>query len=351
MKSRKLNLLLKAKRSGLFDLARRRSAPALRILCYHGVWLGNDGFTGDAMFMRPAAFARRMQLLRQWGYPVISLDEAIACRSSGRQTPPNAVVITIDDGWYGTYRHMIPVIRQHALPATLYCDTANLLAGDDVPHVMTRYLKAIAAAQPSRHHPFDAECEVLYRRGTDLMETREFRRDGAERLASRLGVDIASYRDARAFQYMTPAELRDAHGNGLSVELHTHNHTIGDMSVSAIAEEIRLNRAALSEILAKPAESFRHFCYPSGRASAAAAANCSGIGLASTTTTEQGLAWPGAPLHLLPRLLDNENHTEIEFEAELSGFADILRAGKKRLGALMRHRSSNADPASLRNAA
>jgi peptidoglycan/xylan/chitin deacetylase (PgdA/CDA1 family) len=135
---------------------------------------------------------------------------------------------------------------------------------------------------------------------------------------------------------MTPAELREAHANGLSVELHTHNHTIHDMSRSAIAEEIALNRAALAEILSQPAASFRHFCYPSGRATPAAAENCAGIGLASTTTTVQGLARPGAPMHLLPRLLDNENHTEIEFEAELCGFADMLRAGRRQIGALTR---------------
>ncbi|HRK18190.1 MAG TPA: polysaccharide deacetylase family protein [Hyphomicrobiaceae bacterium] len=334
MKARKIRLLERARRAGLFDLARRRSARAIRILCYHGIWLGRDGFTGDAMFMRPAAFAKRMRLLRHWGYPVISLDDAIDCLTTGRAPPPNAVVITIDDGWYGTFAHMLPVLKQHELPATLYCDTANLLSGDAIPHVMARYLRSIAELQSRPTTAAKDELETSYRRATDVTAPRAERRADAERFATLVGIELGPYVADRAFHYMTPSELRRAHRDGLSIELHTHNHTIHDMSRTAIAEEIRLNRETLSEILSKPPHDFRHFCYPSGRASAEAASHCSGIGLASTTTTVQGLAWPGTPLHLLPRLLDNENHTEIEFEAELSGFADILRSGRRSIGAL-----------------
>jgi hypothetical protein len=48
----------------------------------------------------------------------------------------------------------------------------------------------------------------------------------------------------------------------------------------------------------------------------------------SATTCEQAMAWPGGDMQ---RLLEGEQVSDIEFEAELSGFADLFRAAARRL--------------------
>lgn len=332
MQDRKRDILRTAKASGLFALARKASARAVRILCYHGLWQGDQRFAGDSMFMAPATFRRRLEIMRASGYPVVRLDAAVAAlRGDGRTLPANAVVITIDDGWASTYTDMLPALVAHRMPATLYCDTAQLLRGGSVPHVMARYLDKIAAAVPLSARPAggDAALATAARAAaTAVLRPIGERRAATADLARALGLDIAPLVAARTFDYMTPAELATAHHGGLDVQLHTHTHTLGDMRRENIEREISDNRDALAQVLNRRTESFEHFCYPSGVATEAAAQRLAALRLKSATTTAQGLAWPGSPMHLLPRLLDGENLSEIEFEAELSGFSDWLRAGK-----------------------
>jgi hypothetical protein len=102
-------------------------------------------------------------------------------------------------------------------------------------------------------------------------------------------------------------------------------HTMHDLSPRKILEEVAANRGALSRVLERDPLSFRHFCYPSGIASDEAAIVLADLGLASATSTERGIAYPGSMPYLLPRFVDGEQLSEIEFEAELSGFAGMLR--------------------------
>jgi peptidoglycan/xylan/chitin deacetylase (PgdA/CDA1 family) len=280
------------------------------------------------MFMRAETFRRRLDIIRREGYPVLPLADAVrALNGEGPSLPPAAVVITIDDGWWSTYTDMLPQLAAHGMPATLYCDTAQLQGRLPIAHVMARYFELLPKRTGAAGG--DEAAIVDARRGArDLKRSMAERLDAARTLATALGIDVQPYLQARAFDYMTPDELAAAAREGLDVQLHTHRHTLGDMSAAVIADEIGSNRRALSDILGRAPAAFTEFCYPSGVATPAAADTLARLGLGSSTTTRQGLAWPGMPMHLLPRLLDGENLSEIEFEAELSGFGDWLRAGR-----------------------
>jgi peptidoglycan/xylan/chitin deacetylase (PgdA/CDA1 family) len=353
MTDKKSDILRRAKAAGLFRLARARSAGAVRILCYHGLWLADDGFGGDSMFMAAATFRRRLEVIRRQGYPVVPLADAVRALSGrGPALPPASVVITIDDGWWSTCDGMLPALRAQGMPATLYCDTAQLLGGKPIAHVMARYLDIIAARRRNGGATpvDDASVEQARRRARDLTRPMDERLAGMYDLARCLGIDPRPYLDGRVFDYMRPDELARAHRDGLDIQLHTHRHTLGDMSAAFVANEIADNRRALGEILGGAPERFRHFCYPSGVASPAAADALSRLDLDSSTTTRQGLAWPGMPLHLLPRLLDGENLSEIEFEAELAGFGDWLRRGRQTVQRLTGTPPDPLSPAMLRRA-
>ena len=55
-----------AKALGLFALSRWLTRRGLRILCYHGIWLG-EGHYGNFLFMSPEVFAGRMAFLTPAG--------------------------------------------------------------------------------------------------------------------------------------------------------------------------------------------------------------------------------------------------------------------------------------------
>src|SRR3546814_18794079 len=69
--------------------------------------------------MSKATFAARMDFLARRGYPVNALDAAVTALPRG-DWPRRATVVTIDDGWFGTYRQMAPVLAARGFPAVLY---------------------------------------------------------------------------------------------------------------------------------------------------------------------------------------------------------------------------------------
>lgn len=329
MKASKLKFLEAAKRSGLFEVARRHSTKGVRILNYHGIWTSPYAFAGDSMFFNNSTFQRRLELIRAWGYPVVPLNHAIDGLSGKKSLPPNALVITIDDGWYSTCQHMLPALQSHGMPVTIYCDTAHLCTSGLIPHVAAMYFLKLADLQSDQSYRRSALELPLASVATDRSRSYAERLDATEKLAKLLNIDFDRTINDRTFHYMTPTELIEAAKNSdLSIELHTHNHTMRDWSSSAIEQEIALNRSTLAEILKRPTASFQHFCYPSGEYTSDAAEIVKTLKIKSATTTKQGIAVPGASLFTLPRICDNEMLTELEFEAELSGFADWMRVSR-----------------------
>jgi len=320
--STKIVALHVARSFGLFGLARWLTRDWARILCYHSVYLSTVPYAGDAMFMQGRTFRARLALLKRRGYSVRPLSEVVenAGRRAGRVDSP--IAITIDDGWFGTYRDMLPALLEERLPATLYCDTRHLLQGGTVVHVLASTVKRIWG-----NSPLPPDARVALAGATDPSASGEERLEHARLLCQRLGLDLNELVDSRTFSYMTPDEFRHfADSPGIQIELHTHRHTMADHSPEAVRREIEDNRAALAQILDRDPRSFRHFCYPSGDARNSDEAVLDSLGISSATTTRQGLA-PANPAKRfqLPRLLDGENVSEIEFEAEVSGFMHLAR--------------------------
>ena len=77
-----------------------------------------------------------------------------------------------------------------------------------------------------------------------------------------------------------------------------------------------MNREVLGQLLGMPPAHFRHFCYPSGMVPPDGGEALRSLGIASATTLQTGIAYPGADLLLLPRIIDGDHLSELEFEAE-----------------------------------
>jgi peptidoglycan/xylan/chitin deacetylase (PgdA/CDA1 family) len=318
----KLGVLALLKFCGAFYLARRHYRRHVRILCYHGAWAAEDGFAGDAMFIRPVTFEQRLLTLRNNNYNVISLEAAVSGLAGKTRLPPDAVVITIDDGWHSTFTDMLPALRRHGMTATIYCDTANLVSAKPVLHVMARYMVNIHGGCESRGPEFAG----LVAAATDPNASTERKWQCLTELARILDIDLTPYLDNKIFSYMTPAQLAGAQHDGFAVELHTHRHSLHNFEPEKVEQEIELNRSVLSEMLGRPPQTFKHFCYPSGVTSESVQKIFERLGVRSATTLAAGFAAPGDNPLLLPRLIDGDHLTAIEFEANLCGVLGMLRA-------------------------
>ncbi len=268
-------------------------------------------------------------------YRVLPLTEAMQQLRQGTVTARD-VVITIDDGWRGTERHMLPELARLGFPATIYVPTRNVQTADPVLPVLVGYLaqrvndedarRRVEGLLPTQRE--GAESAELDDRLLDWLEAMPHRHaldDGLRRVGTALGVDVKALVEAGAFSLMSPEALRNAAAAGIDLQLHTHGHNMHDMDAEHLASELRENRAALAAILGVAPESFKHFCYPSGEHDQRAFPVLQADGIETATTTEFGLAKASDSPLALPRILDGESTSDIELEARLSGFWTLLR--------------------------
>jgi peptidoglycan/xylan/chitin deacetylase (PgdA/CDA1 family) len=328
-------LLWTARLLGLFALCRYLHRNHLVILCYHGIWIGAAPHYGDCLYMSKRRFSERMGFLQRKQYKVLSLDEALRLWEQ-KALPSNAVVLTIDDGWYGTYKHMVPVLEEKRFPATLYVTSYYVRRGIPVVNVLVGFLLAripdiaraadilecaLGAKRLSRNE--DELLEQIVQRIESLPSLEE-RWQAVEKIARALEADLATIVRERWFHLMNPEELRHAREQGLDLQLHTHRHRMYDFSEAELARDLSFNRSEIVELTGCTQDSLRHFCYPSGVYDPSVFGLLNRLNIVSATTTEPGLNPPGANKLSLRRILDCESLSDIEVEARLCGFWSVL---------------------------
>jgi hypothetical protein len=139
-------------------------------------------------------------------------------------------------------------------------------------------------------------------------------------LARRLKVDYADLVGRRVFHLMTPDEVAEVAKNQVAIEFHTHRHrTPRDREV--FLHEIRDNREAILSITGiEP----RHMCYPCGDYTSDFFPWLRQEGVRSATTCDTGFAAAGMEPMQLPRLLDTNVMSAVEFGGWLAGFSAVL---------------------------
>ncbi|MBL8379245.1 MAG: polysaccharide deacetylase family protein [Burkholderiales bacterium] len=336
MRKVKLTLLALARACGLFALARRVTRRRLKILCYHGFAAADEAEFRPQLFMRAELFGERMARLRELGYQVLPLDEAVRRLYEGT-LPPDSVAITIDDGFDNTHGLAAPVLARHGFPATVYVTSYYVLHDAPVFRLFVQYLfwltrcDLLVIAGQTWH--VDARVDLRdaasrERVQNSLIDAGEAATGETERralavwLADALGLDHATLERSRRLHLMRPEQLRALAAMGLSVQLHTHRHRFPIDDQSVVRQEIEDNRRALADWLDGP---FEHFCYPSGVWHPRQAAWLDQLGVRSSTTCLPGLNSRDTPRHGLRRFLDGQNIDPLEFESALCGFWDLVR--------------------------
>ena len=307
----KQTVLSVARVCGLAAAARRATAGHLRILCYHGLWITPGYDFSQCTFIAPELFEARMGRLKASGLPLLPLGDAVDLLARN-ELPPNAVAVTIDDGWVSSLTHMLPILERHRIPATLYATT--WYSGRELPvvNVTVDYLRSAAGR-------FDIDPYQVALRIESLPV--EERLGALRSFGSGLGVG-EEWLERRQFNIMSADELAEAHRRGLDVQLHTHRHIDVGKEVELLPREVAENRAFLEKALGKA--ELIHFCYPSGTFHPRAPSLLKTCGVISATSCERGLNAPGSDPYALRRLLDSRLISELEFDAYLSGVLHFL---------------------------
>jgi len=337
LRKAKLSVLEAMRTTGLMTSLSRTDwrRQRLLILCYHGISLIDEHQWSSGLFMPVDLFEKRLRMLRDGGFNVLPLGEALD-RLERNDLPPKAVAITFDDGFADFYLQAFPLLQSYQMPATVYLSTYYCYNNIPVFGLMVRYLMwraresapAIQDAGMGWNAPQSlgsAEgADMAYRMLDEFVTVNQIpandKEEIAKNLARLLGLDYQKIRQARILSLMTPAEVKKIHNAGISVELHTHRHrTPHDPAL--FTREIRDNREGIEAITG---EIPRHFCYPSGVWRPEMLPLLAENGVISATTCDPGLTTRATTPLLLPRHIDTTLQAGAEFEGWLSGVSQFL---------------------------
>ena len=286
------------------------------------------------LFMRLNQFVRRLTVLAKGSWRVITLEQALLelDRGTVKDAP---VVITIDDGWSSTIRDAVPALHRARMPATLYVTTHYVTCQYDVFDVTCQYM-----LWKSRRTVFDLRMGVksldgIYDLGANrnavrlkLLEiaNRDLDEHGKQylltKLAEALGLDFHEVTTQNRFRLMSADDGQGLLDLGVDIQLHTHRHNLPKSNLEDMRVEVEDNRKILEAIKNHPCN---HFCYPSGDYDLQHPDWLASCSVESATTCEPGLADNASDTFLLPRILDSDLLSDIEFEAALSGFTALCR--------------------------
>src|SRR3990172_5880180 len=98
----------------LFPFLSKREYRNVQILVYHRI---NDDQAPFFPGVPTKIFERQMRYLATDFHPV-SLDVLVE-RMKKNDIPPNAVAVTLDDGYKDNYVHAYPVFKKYSIPATI----------------------------------------------------------------------------------------------------------------------------------------------------------------------------------------------------------------------------------------
>jgi len=313
----------------LLDSAWRRNR--LLILCYHGFAIEDEHIWNQTLFMSPATFGRRLELLHEQRCTVLPLGEALKRLRDGT-LPARSVAITVDDGLYDFYKVAFPAFQNGGFPVTVYLTTyysefnrpvfdatlGYLLwkAGDIIlnwPGMLESAIRLDPAGiirVQGRVHDY-CQSGGLSGRDKDALLAE---------LAARIGIDYEALCSKRLFTLMTPQEVAEVAAAGIDIQLHTHRHRVFRQKEKFL-RELDDN---YSRIHAVTGSDPRHFCYPSGNVLPEFVPWLEEWGVTSATTCQTGLAARASNPMLLPRLIDVPSLSETEFKAWISGVAALL---------------------------
>jgi peptidoglycan/xylan/chitin deacetylase (PgdA/CDA1 family) len=328
--------------AGAFERARtsRWRRERLLILCYHGVSIADEHEWRPRLYMRPESLAQRFELLKNRGYSVLPLAQALELLYAN-DLPPGSVALTFDDGGYDFYRSTYPLLKLYQLPATVYQTTYYVGYQKPVFNLICSYMlwtRRGSVLEPGGKVPVRQRMDLRTEEGRQsvVSELMAFaaqenlsgrdKHEIAGRLADFLEIDWQTLLDRRLLHIMSPREIAEVAAGGMDIQLHTHRHRT-PLDPQLFRKEISENRKRIEEITGSPA---LDFCYPLGNYEHQFLSWLRLEGVRSAVTCDAALAASDSHPLLLPRWVDASARSLTEFEAWLSGIGHMLSRRSKR---------------------
>lgn len=285
-------------------MARLRAADRLPILIFHRVLAQPDPLFPEEM--DAARFDVLMAVVASH-FSVLTLGEALQARAHG-VLPPNALVITFDDGYADNAEVALPILQRHGLRATFFVATHFLDGGrmwnDTVIECVRHCSSPALDVEPFGLATFQLTDPISRRLAINALLPKLKYASLAEREDKlRLLRDLSGQPALDNGLMMTSQQVLDMHLAGMEIGGHTVRHPIlTELSDTDALAEIDSGRQRLQDIIAAPVTVF---AYPNGGPNrdydARHAAMVKSLGFVGAVSTATGVSGPSSDPFQLPR--------------------------------------------------
>jgi peptidoglycan/xylan/chitin deacetylase (PgdA/CDA1 family) len=307
---------------GGLHFVRALTRKGLRVLMYHRF----PGARSRTILKRRCAHIRKY-------YNPLSLSAVARAWREGETLPPNAVAVTVDDGYRDFYEFAYPVFASFGIPVTVYL-VADFMDGRcwlwvDRVHFAFKHApakKAEIPLSPGNSILVRLESEEDRRRAVEAVCEAAKRMPDPERV--RLVADLPRLlgtampeQPPPEYAPLTWDSVREMAAPGVDFGVHTRTHPI----LSRVSDDERLrdeidgSRRRIEEETGKPAV---HFCYPNGRYEDIGDKVVERVrqsGFQTGVVTADGLNYPGCNPLLLKRIPADPAYTDQFFQEYLAG--------------------------------
>jgi peptidoglycan/xylan/chitin deacetylase (PgdA/CDA1 family) len=310
--------------AGGLHLIRLLNRNSLRILMFHS-------FGPPGLGLRET-LERRCAHLRRFYHP-LSLSDAAQAWRAGEPLPPNALAVTVDDGYRDFYEVAWPIFSAWHIPATVYLVTdfmdARLWLWTDrlryaVEHAAVPTLRATLPS--GERVNFELDTAPRRERAAAALSEAAKRPPDADRrrfldeLPALLGVPVPEQPPPQVAP-LTWDSVREMAAKGIEFGAHTRTHPILSRveNEAALDDEIAGSKRRIEEELRRPV---LHFCYPNGRPEDVddRAVRCvERAGFETAVVTTQGFNFRGADRFRLKRIPADPAYPDALFEEYVAG--------------------------------
>jgi peptidoglycan/xylan/chitin deacetylase (PgdA/CDA1 family) len=198
----------------------RDLAGKVLILMYHRVVTSRElaaTFVQPGMYVTPETFEHHLRFLSRQ-FQVLSFEQLLARWQDGTwDEGVRYCTITFDDGWLDNYRYAYPLLRAHAVPATIFLPT-DLIGTNG--WLWSDRLSYILRHCEGRYGPLTtSEMDRIVEGAKALKENA--RGHFVDSMAKALGIPLPEER-----RFIDWSEAREMSGHGITFGSHTATHAI-----------------------------------------------------------------------------------------------------------------------------
>lgn len=262
---------------GVLRARSRYGSPYLTVLTYHRVFEAPSGYPFDrgVIDVGPEAFDAQLKTLKRY-FNVVGIDEVVAHFEGVDKLPPNAAVVSFDDGYLDNLEVAAPILKDNGLRGVFFMATRYIQ--DRRVYWWDRINYLLHHAEPGR-----GRIELSY--PTRLVLDLDGDREGAlgvllqllkiqfnldvervlDELATALGVrwDRELEEELTRGVVMTWDDVRALHKMGMDVQSHTRSHRpLQTVAQADLESELKGAKGDLERELGAEVKSIS---YPIGR--------------------------------------------------------------------------------------